>query len=143
MAKHGATVESDLVLAGRVGQVVVKPGEEVISLPSHTASNPYTGKVFNVEVHHQRVDQACPGYNVGLDIKGLDKNNMPRSGDVMVRTVLGTTEDAATAVAISAELAITDSEFAKVLLKLAMELESQRAPLNAMKAYPPPRRHDR
>merc|ERR1712187_878148 len=25
-----------------------------------------------------------PGDNVGLNIKGLDKNNMPRSGDVMV-----------------------------------------------------------
>merc|ERR1712135_87824 len=72
------------VLAGRVEQGIVKPGEEVIFLPTHTASNPCTGKVFTVEMHHQRVDQACPGDNVGLNIKGLDKNNMPRSGDVMV-----------------------------------------------------------
>ena len=48
------------------------------------ASNLCTGKVCTVEMHHQRVDQACPGDNVGLNIKGLDKNNMPRSGDVMV-----------------------------------------------------------
>merc|ERR1712032_1613083 len=53
-------------------------------LPTHTASNPCTGKVFTVEMHHQRVDFANPGDNVGLNIKGLDKNNMPRSGDVMV-----------------------------------------------------------
>jgi len=72
------------VLAGRVEQGIVKPGEEVIFLPTHTASNPCTGKVFTVEMHHQRVDFASPGDNVGLNIKGLDKNNMPRSGDVMV-----------------------------------------------------------
>merc|ERR1711985_78310 len=75
-------------------QGVVKPGEEVVFLPTHTASNPCTGKVFTVEMHHQRVDFANPGDNVGLNIKGLDKNNMPRSGDVMVYkkdTTLGQT----------------------------------------------------
>merc|ERR1712147_116931 len=82
------------VLAGRVEQGVVKPGEEVVFLPTHTASNPCTGKVFTVEMHHTRVDFANPGDNVGLNIKGLDKNNMPRSGDVMVYkkdTTLGQT----------------------------------------------------
>ena len=49
-----------------------------------------------VEMHHQRVDFANPGDNVGLNIKGLDKNNMPRSGDVMVYkkdTTLGQTAE--------------------------------------------------
>merc|ERR1719246_438323 len=68
------------VLAGRVEQGLVKPGEEVVFLPTHTASNPCTGKVFTVEMHHQRAEQAKPGDNVGLNIKGLDKQNMPRSG---------------------------------------------------------------
>merc|ERR1719464_2535845 len=72
------------VLAGRVEQGIVKPGEEVVFLPTHTASNPCIGKVFTVEMHHQRAEQAKPGDNVGLNIKGLDKQNMPRSGDVMV-----------------------------------------------------------
>merc|ERR1711970_1216924 len=72
------------VLAGRVEQGIVKPGEEVIFLPTHTASNPCTGKVFTVEMHHQRHEQAKPGDNVGLNIKGLDKINMPRVGDVMI-----------------------------------------------------------
>merc|ERR1711957_176992 len=84
------------VLAGRVEQGVVKPGEEVVFLPTHTASNPCTGKVFTVEMHHSRVDFANPGDNVGLNIKGLDKNNMPRSGDVMVYkkdTTLGQTRE--------------------------------------------------
>merc|ERR1712108_105138 len=67
-----------------------------VFLPTHTASNPCTGKVFTVEMHHARVDFANPGDNVGLNIKGLDKNNMPRSGDVMVYkkdTTLGQTAE--------------------------------------------------
>lgn len=72
------------VLAGRVEQGVVKPNEEVVFLPTHTTSNPCTGKVFTVEMHHKRVDEANPGDNVGMNIKGLDKLNMPRTGDVMI-----------------------------------------------------------
>merc|ERR1719465_369307 len=70
--------------------------EEVSILPTHTASNPCVGKVFTVEMHHQRAEQAKPGDNVGLNIKGLDKQNMPRSGDVMVYkkdTTLGQTKE--------------------------------------------------
>jgi len=84
------------VLAGRVEQGIVKPGEEVVFLPTHTASNPCTGKVFTVEMHHTRAEQAKPGDNVGLNIKRLDKQNMPRSGDVMVYkkdTTLGQTKE--------------------------------------------------
>ena len=65
-------------------------------MPTHTASNPCTGKVFTVEMHHSRVDFANPGDNVGLNIKGLDKQNMPRGGDVMVYkkdTTLGQTKE--------------------------------------------------
>merc|ERR1711972_452406 len=72
------------VLAGRVEQGLVKPGEEVIFMPTHTSSNNCTGKVFTVEMHHKRVEQAEPGDNVGLNIKGLIKENMPRTGDVMI-----------------------------------------------------------
>ena len=72
------------VLAGRVEQGVVRPGEEVVFIPTHTVSNPCVGKVFTVEMHHKRVDEAHPGDNVGMNIKGLDKINMPRTGDVMI-----------------------------------------------------------
>lgn len=72
------------VLAGRVEQGILKPGDEVVFLPTHTAANPCVGKVFTVEMHHKRVDKALPGDNVGMNIKGLDKNNMPRTGDVMI-----------------------------------------------------------
>merc|ERR1712096_421803 len=72
------------VLAGRVEQGIVKPGEEVVFLPTHTSSNTGWGKGFTVEMHHKRMDEAMPGDNVGLNIKGLDKQNMPRGGDVMI-----------------------------------------------------------
>merc|ERR1711898_80523 len=72
------------VVAGRVEQGTVKPGEEVCFLPTHAASNPCGGKVFTVEMHHKRQDSAGPGDNIGMNVKGLDKMNMPRTGDVMV-----------------------------------------------------------
>ena len=72
------------VLAGRVEQGVVKPNEEVVFMPTHTAANLCQGKVFTIEMHHTRHEEAKPGDNVGLNIKGLDKMNMPRVGDVMI-----------------------------------------------------------
>merc|ERR1719287_381970 len=72
------------VLAGRVEQGIVKPNEEVIFMPTHTAANACQGKVFTIEMHHTRHETAKPGDNVGLNIKGLEKQNMPRVGDVMI-----------------------------------------------------------
>merc|ERR1719454_2180999 len=72
------------VLAGRVEQGLVKPNEEVMFMPTHTTANPCVGKVFTVEMHHKKIDEAKPGDNVGMNVKNLDKNNMPHSGDVMV-----------------------------------------------------------
>jgi elongation factor 1-alpha len=72
------------VLTGRVEQGTVKPGEEVIFLPTHTASTPCDGKIFTVEMHHKSVPQAVSGDNCGFNVKALRKENMPRVGDVMV-----------------------------------------------------------
>jgi len=72
------------VLAGRVEQGIVKPNEEVVFLPTHTTANPCNGKVFQIEMHHKAVPQAKPGDNVGMNVKGLDKQNMPHGGDVMI-----------------------------------------------------------
>ena len=58
--------------------------------PRRPASQPNTGKVkctgkvFTVKMRHHRGDQACAVDTVGLNIKGLNKYNMPQSGDVMV-----------------------------------------------------------
>jgi len=72
------------VITGRVEQGKVQPGDEVEFLPTSTASKACTGKIFTVEMHHKSVPLAGPGDNVGLNVKGLDKTHMPRSGDVMI-----------------------------------------------------------
>ena len=68
-------------------EIAVKKGPKrvfVDSGPPHSSSKPFSGKVFTVEMSHPQVQQAFPGDYVMSNIKGLDKYNMPRSGDVMV-----------------------------------------------------------
>jgi elongation factor 1-alpha len=72
------------VLTGRVEQGTVKPGDEVVFLPTHTANLACAGKIFSVEMHHKSQPAANAGDNVGLNIKGLVKENMPRVGDIMI-----------------------------------------------------------
>jgi len=72
------------VLTGRVEQGAVKPGEEVLFLPTHTASTACPGKIFTVEMHHKKIDAGCCGDNIGMNVKNLNKENMPRVGDVMI-----------------------------------------------------------
>ena len=35
-------------------------------------------------MHHKNVPQALPGDNVGLNVEGLAKTNMPHVGDIMI-----------------------------------------------------------
>jgi elongation factor 1-alpha len=72
------------ILTGRIEQGVVTPGDEVLFLPTHTTANKCNGKVFSIEMHHKSIKKAVPGDNVGLNMKGLNKDNMPRTGDVMI-----------------------------------------------------------
>jgi len=72
------------VLAGRVEQGVVSANKDVVFLPTHTTATPCAGKVFTVEMHHKKVEKGETGDNIGMNIKGLEKTNMPRTGDVMI-----------------------------------------------------------
>jgi len=72
------------VLAGRVEQGVVQANKDVVFLPTHTTATPCQGKVFTVEMHHKKVEKGETGDNIGMNIKGLEKTNMPRTGDVMI-----------------------------------------------------------
>merc|ERR1712054_23291 len=72
------------VLTGRIEQGAVKPGEEVLFLPTHTASTACPGKIFTVEMHHKKIDAGTSGDNIGMNVKNLKKENMPRVGDVMI-----------------------------------------------------------
>ena len=73
------------VITGRVEQGAVRPGDECCFLPTNTPSKACAGKIFTVEMHHKNQPEALSGDNVGLNVKGLDKQNMPRVGDVMVK----------------------------------------------------------
>jgi len=72
------------VLTGRVEQGKCTKESTVKFLPTHSTSTSCTGKVFTVEMHHKNVEMAHQGDNVGMNIKGLPKDNMPRVGDIMV-----------------------------------------------------------
>jgi len=72
------------IVAGSVMQGVLEKGEKVIFVPTHTAANPCTGMLSSVQMHHRSVDSAGPGDNVGVNVSGLEKHNMPRVGDVMI-----------------------------------------------------------
>merc|ERR1711879_626817 len=71
------------VICGRIEQGTLKPGQEVKFMPTHTEANPCTGKVFTIEMHHRNQDQAIPGDNIGINMKALPKDNMPKKGDIM------------------------------------------------------------
>ena len=67
------------IITGRVEQGVLKVGDQVAICPREITG----AKIFSIEMHHKSWPQAAPGDNVGLSIKGLDKKNMPKVGDVI------------------------------------------------------------
>lgn len=73
------------VLTMRIEQGQLNKGDEVIFLPTHTSSTPCTGKVFSIEMHHKEHGTATAGDNVGVNMKGLNKANMPKGGDIMIK----------------------------------------------------------
>ena len=69
-----------VIIAGRVEQGTLVPGDEVGFMPSGVK-----GKIFSIEMHHKKYEKAVPGDNIGMSIKGLVKDNMPKAGDVMFK----------------------------------------------------------
>jgi elongation factor 1-alpha len=67
------------VITGRVEQGTINAGDAVRIAPRGLSGL----KVFSIEMHHKTWAKASPGDNVGLNIKGLDKTNMPKVGDVI------------------------------------------------------------
>jgi elongation factor 1-alpha len=67
------------VVTGRVEQGLIKPKDEVRFV---LHGGEYT--VFSLEQHHTKMEQAGSGSNIGINLKGLDKQNLPAVGDVIV-----------------------------------------------------------
>lgn len=65
------------VVTGRVESGVLKTGDDVLILPLGKKS-----KAFSIEMHHERLEEAKPGDNVGVNVKGISRDEVKR-GDVM------------------------------------------------------------
>jgi elongation factor 1-alpha len=65
------------VPVGRVETGVMKPGDQIIIMPSGAKT-----EVKSIEMHHQQLQTAEPGDNVGFNVKGVDKKDIKR-GDVV------------------------------------------------------------
>lgn len=71
-------------LTGRVEQGTIKCGDEVVFIPTHTPTEPCSGKIFFIEQSNKHIDYASAGDHCGFAIKGLSKVNMPKYNDVMI-----------------------------------------------------------
>ncbi|MCL5434760.1 MAG: translation elongation factor EF-1 subunit alpha [Candidatus Marsarchaeota archaeon] len=65
------------VPVGRVETGVMKPGDQIVIMPSGIKA-----EVKSIEMHHQPLQKAEPGDNVGFNIKGVDRKDVKR-GDVV------------------------------------------------------------
>ena len=64
------------VPVGRLETGTMHPGDDVSYQPSDVG-----GEVKTIEMHHEEVDQAGPGDNVGFNVRGVGKDDI-RRGDV-------------------------------------------------------------
>ncbi|MHB1507769.1 MAG: translation elongation factor EF-1 subunit alpha [Cuniculiplasma sp.] len=64
------------VPVGRVETGVMKIGDKVIFMPANK-----NGEIKSVEMHHEQMQEAQPGDNVGFNVRGIAKNDIKR-GDV-------------------------------------------------------------
>lgn len=68
------------VPVGKIETGVMKPGMTLIFKPSMKPGGA-VGEVKTIEMHHETISQAIPGDNVGVNIRGVAKNEI-RRGDV-------------------------------------------------------------
>ncbi len=64
------------VPVGRIETGVLKPNTKVSFQPSDKV-----GEVKSIEMHHENVDEAIPGDNVGFNVRGIERADI-RRGDV-------------------------------------------------------------
>ena len=72
-----------VVPVGRVETGVMKVGEKVIIVPAREGVG-VKGEVKTIEMHHEQIQEAIPGDNVGFSIRGISKKDIAR-GDVLGR----------------------------------------------------------
>jgi len=65
------------VPVGRIETGVLKVGDKVIFEPAGKQ-----GEIKSIEMHHERMEKAEPGDNIGFNVRGIGKDDI-RRGDVM------------------------------------------------------------
>ena len=70
-----------VVPVGRVETGKMKIGDKVIVVPAREGKG-VTGEVKTIEMHHEQVNEAEPGDNIGFNVRGIGKKDIAR-GDVL------------------------------------------------------------
>lgn len=70
-----------VVPVGRVETGIMKVGDKIIIVPGREGKG-VPGEVKTIEMHHESVQQAEPGDNIGFNVRGLGKKDIAR-GDVL------------------------------------------------------------
>jgi len=70
-----------VVPVGKVETGVMKVGDKVIVIPAREGKG-VTGEVKTIEMHHEQVQEAEPGDNIGFNVRGIGKQDIAR-GDVL------------------------------------------------------------
>tara|TARA_Y100000310_G_scaffold177766_1_gene177767 strand:+ start:442 stop:1728 length:1287 start_codon:yes stop_codon:yes gene_type:complete len=70
-----------VVPVGRVETGVMKLNDKVIVVPGREGKG-VTGEVKTIEMHHEQLQQAEPGDNIGFNVRGIGKKDIAR-GDVL------------------------------------------------------------
>ncbi|XP_018413802.1 PREDICTED: elongation factor 1-alpha [Nanorana parkeri] len=61
------------VPVGKIETGILKPGMTISFAPSH-----FTAEVKSIEMHHQPLDTAFPGYNIGFNVKNIAVKSLKR-----------------------------------------------------------------
>ncbi len=69
------------VPVGKIETGIMKKGMKVIVLPGRTGKG-VEGELKTIEMHHEQMDEALAGDNVGINIRGVGKKDIAR-GDVI------------------------------------------------------------
>ncbi len=70
-----------VVPVGRVETGIMKVNDKVIIMPGREGKGVH-GEVKTIEMHHEQLQQAEPGDNIGFNVRGLGKKDIAR-GDVL------------------------------------------------------------
>ncbi|MBN1274915.1 translation elongation factor EF-1 subunit alpha [Candidatus Woesearchaeota archaeon] len=70
-----------VVPVGRVETGVMKVGDKVIAMPGREGKG-VPGEVKTIEMHHEQLQKAEPGDNIGFSVRGFGKKDITR-GDVV------------------------------------------------------------